>query len=184
MKKDYIFYIFALIFLLVCFLSGCVSNQFIDDPLETVTTLDLEKYLGQWYEIARFNSNFEKNIYGATAEYSLRDDGRLDVLNSGFKNSLEGLYTSVKAVAWRPDDTIPGVLKVKFFNLFAADYLVFGLDQENYQWALVGNNSRNFLWLLSRTPELPEDTVKMMKEIALNQGYDLTDLYFVPQRMR
>jgi apolipoprotein D and lipocalin family protein len=177
-------FIFLLVFLLVFLLTGCASSQFIDDPLDTVTTLDLEKYLGQWYEIARFDSNFEKNIYGATAEYSLRNDGRVDVLNSGFKSSIDGPYTSIKAVAWRPDDNIPGALKVKFFNLFSADYLVFGLDQENYQWALVGNNSRDFLWFLSRTSKLSEDTIEMMKKLALEQGYDLTDLYFVPQIKR
>ncbi len=166
------------------FITGCATNEFADDPLETVQALDIERYLGRWYEIARFQSGFEKNIVGATAEYSLRDDGRVQVVNSGFKKDLDGKYTSVKAVAWRPDDNVPGALKVKFFGLFTSDYLVFGLDEENYEWALVGNNKREFIWFLSRTPEIEPELLEKMKEMALAQGYDLTDLFFVPQKER
>lgn len=130
------------------FMSGCVTNRFPDDPLETVSSLDLERYLGQWYEIARYQRSFEKNVYGSTAEYALLDDGHLQVVNSGYKNSIDGPFTSVKAVAWRPDDQVPGALKVNFFHLFTSDYLVYGLDEENYEWALVGSNNRNSLSLV------------------------------------
>jgi apolipoprotein D and lipocalin family protein len=182
MKKRYLSGIAAVLVTLLSI--GCVTNQYAGDPLETVDSLDLERYLGQWYEIARYQKGFEKNIIGTTAEYSLRDDGRINVLNSGFKNSLDGKYTSVKAVAWRPDDQVPGALKVKFFGLFTSDYLVFGLDQENYQWALVGNNERDSLWFLSRTHELSDDTLIKMRTIAADQGYDLSKLYMVPQKER
>ena len=121
---------------------------------------------------------------GATAEYSLRDDGQIQVLNSGFRNTLDGKYTSVKAVAWRPDDSIPGALKVKFFGLFTSDYLVFGLDEVDYQWALVGNNSRDFIWFLSRTPEVSPELLDHMRDIAVEQGYDLSELFLVPQKSR
>ncbi|MDD4219877.1 MAG: lipocalin family protein, partial [Sphaerochaetaceae bacterium] len=77
----------------------------------------------------------------------------------------------------------PGALKVKFFGLFTSDYLVFGLD-EDYQWALVGNNERDSLWFLSRTHELSEETIATMQSIATAQGYDLDKLYFVPQKKR
>jgi lipocalin len=163
--------------------TGCATSQFSGEPLQTVQELDLQRYLGRWYEIARYQKGFEKNIYGTTAEYSLRDDGRIQVVNSGFKNSLDGKYTSVKAVAWRPDDQVPGALKVKFFRLFTSDYLVFGLD-EDYQWALVGNNQRDSLWLLSRTPEVSEQTMIRMRTIAADQGYDLSELFYVPQKPR
>ena len=185
MRKNVLLSIKGTLILIAVFLMmGCVTNQFADDPLETVEALNLERYLGEWYEIARFQSGFEKNIFGATAEYSLREDGRIKVLNSGFKKNLDGPYTSIEAVAWRPDDNLPGELKVRFFKLFNADYFVFGLDHENYQWALVGNNERKFLWFLSRTPEISEKTLNMMKEMALEQGYDLTNLFFVPQKQR
>lgn len=173
-----------LVLLSLLFLSSCATNQFKNDPLETVKVLDLNRYLGRWYEIARFQTNFEKNIYGATAEYTLRKDGKIQVLNSGFKKSLNGAYTSVKAVAWRPDDNIQGALKVKFFSLFSADYLVFGIDEENYEWALVGNNNRSVIWLLSRTPEISKENLDKMMSIAENQGYDLSKLFFVPQKAR
>lgn len=183
MKKNKI-KITLLLVISIIFLSSCATNEFADDPLETVGSLDLERYLGRWYEIARYQSGFEKNIYGATAEYSLREDGRIQVVNSGFKKRLDGSYTSVKAVAWRPDDMIPGALKVKFFSLFTSDYLVFGLDEENYEWALVGNNSRKFIWFLSREPTISQETLEIMKNIAVEQGYDLSKLFFVPQKER
>ncbi len=174
---------FPVLMLSLVALAGCATHPAAVDPLVTVDSLDLERYLGQWYEIARYQRGFEKNIVGATAEYSLREDGRIQVVNSGFKKTLEGAYTSVKAVAWRPDDAVPGALKVKFFGLFTADYLVFGLD-ENYQWALVGNDERDSLWFLARTHEISDETLASMRTIATGQGYDLDALYLVPQKRR
>jgi apolipoprotein D and lipocalin family protein len=153
-------------------------------PLELVPALDPARYSGRWYEIARFPQYFENGLVGTTAEYSLREDGRIGVVNSGFKKTLDGKYSGVKAVAWIPDPEKPGALKVKFFSLFAADYLVFGLDADDYQWALVGNNSRKFLWFLSRTPTISDELLEKMKAIAQGQGYDLSKLYLVPQRER
>jgi len=153
-------------------------------PLDLVPALDLQRYLGRWYEVARYQHGFEKTLVGATAEYALRDDGKVSVLNSGFRKTLEGKYTDVKAVAWRPDDAVPGALKVKFFGLFTSDYLVFGLDDIDYQWALVGNNSRKYLWFLSRTPEVAPELLEKMQGIAEAQGYDLSKLYIVPQKAR
>ena len=153
-------------------------------PLDLVPSLDLQRYLGRWYEVARYQHGFEKTLVGATAEYAIRDDGRVSVLNSGFKKTLDGKYTDVKAVAWRPDDAVPGALKVKFFGLFTSDYLVFGLDDVDYQWALVGNNTRKYLWFLSRMPEVSPELLEKMKGIAEAQGYDLSTLYMVPQKAR
>ena len=154
------------------------------EPLALVPFLDPQRYLGRWYEIARYQHGFEKTLVGATAEYGLREDGKISVLNSGFKKTLDGKYTDVKAVAWIPDPAVPGALKVTFFGLFASDYLVFGLDQENYQWALVGENNRKYLWFLSRTPEVDPALFEQMKAIASSQGYDLSKLYIVPQKAR
>lgn len=153
-------------------------------PLQTVPEVDIQKYLGRWYEIARFQHPFEKSIVGATAEYSLRNDGRIQVVNSGFKKSLDGRYTRARAVAWVPDTSRPGALKVRFFGLFAADYLIFGLDAQDYSWALVGSNTRDYLWFLARTPEISEELFSRMKDIARAQGYDLSGLYKVPQKAR
>jgi lipocalin len=164
---------------------GCVSGPPEGlGPLELVDSVDLERYLGRWYEIARLPSSFERNIVGATAEYSLREDGKIQVVNSGFKKSLDGRYKEVKAVAWQPDPAKPGALKVKFFGLFTSDYLIFGLDQETYSWAMVGNQSRTLLWFLAREHEIDDALFTKMKEIARSQGYDLSELYKVPQKPR
>ncbi len=152
-------------------------------PLETVPVLDVNRYLGRWYEIARFQHSFEKTLVGATAEYALRDDGRVSVLNSGFKRTLDGKYTKATAVAWVPDPARPGALKVKFFGLFTSDYLVMGLG-EDYEWAVVGNDDREYLWFLARTPEVSPELLERMRAIALDQGYELSGLYLVPQKER
>ena len=153
-------------------------------PLKTVPALDIEKYLGRWYEIARFEHGFEKKLVGVTAEYSMRRDGRIQVLNSGFKHTLGGPYVKAKAIGWRVDDAVPGALKVRFFHLFAADYLVFGLDDEHYSWAVVGDNDRSNLWFLARNAEISSELLEKMKGIALDQGYNLSGLTMVKQQER
>jgi len=169
---------------LALIVSGCATIPEGKAPLELVNHVDASRYLGKWYEIARFQHGFEKSVVGATADYSMRSDGRIQVVNSGFKNGLDGKYTEVKAVAWIPDPSRSAALKVKFFGLLSSDYLIFGLDQDNYTWALVGANSRKFLWFLSRTPTVPDEVLGRMKAIAMSQGYDLTNLYMVPQKER
>jgi len=154
------------------------------EPLKTVDSLDLERYKGRWYEIARFQQRFERDLVGVTAEYSLRPDGRVDVLNSGFKYTLDGKPKAAKGVARRPDPSKPGRLEVSFFGPFYGDYLVFGLDEANYSWALVGDDSRKYLWFLARSPQIEPELLERMRELAVYQGYDLTDLYMVPQKTR
>jgi len=154
------------------------------EPVQLVSDVDLERYLGRWYEIARFQSGFERNIYGPTAEYSLRKDGKIQVVNSGFKNSLDGKYTKVRAVAWVPDPAEPAALKVRFFGLIVSDYMIIGLDEQNYEWAIVGNNSRDFLWFLSRTHQIDESLYTHMEDIAASGGFDVDALYRVPQKPR
>ena len=152
--------------------------------LKTVPSLDVERYLGRWYEIARFAHGFEKKLVGVTAEYSLRPDGKIQVINSGFKHKLGGPYVKAKAIAWRPDDAVPGALKVRFLHLFASDYLVFGLDDKDYSWALVGDNERSNLWVLAREAEISPALLEKMKGIALEHGYDLSNLTIVEQQDR
>ncbi len=182
MKRKALLSLGGLLAMFVMLASCATSSKY--PPLDTVGSLDLDRYLGSWYEIARYQHRFEKNLVGAKADYSLRDDGRIQVVNSGIKGDLEGKLSSVKALAWRPDDEVPGRLKVRFFGLFTSDYLVFGLDEEEYQWALVGSDDRDFLWFLSRTPEVSDATLDIMKAIAVEQGYDMEQLFLVPQKER
>jgi apolipoprotein D and lipocalin family protein len=169
--------------LLAAAIFGCAGMPRGLGPLKLVETLDVQRYLGRWYEIARFTKGFEKNITGATAEYSLRPDRKLQVLNSGFRGSLEGPYTEARGVAWVPDPRRPAALKVSFFWPFAGDYLVFGLDP-GYTWALVGSDSRDYLWFLARTPQITDEQYQRMRRLAEDQGYDLSRLDEVPQKPR
>ena len=153
-------------------------------PLVLVEGLDTQRYLGRWYEVARFQHRFEKTLVGVTAEYSLRPDGRIRVVNSGFQNGLDGPYREATAVAWVPDPRRPAALRVRFFWPFSGNYLVFGLDEKDYSWALVGDDSRKYLWFLARTPKVSADLLEKMKQIARDQGYDLSGLYAVPQKPR
>ena len=163
---------------------GCAGSPRELGPLQLVQKIDIEKYVGRWYEIARFQHSFEKSIVGATAEYSLRKDGRIQVVNSGFRNDLDGPSTQATGVAWVPDPRRPAALKVQFFWPFAGDYLVFGLDNESYSWALVGSDSREYLWFLARTPAISDELYGKMMQMSRDQAYDVSKLYKVPQKSR
>ena len=146
----------------------------------TVKELDLNRYLGTWYEIARFPHSFEKNLVGVTATYSLRKDGKIQVLNQGFKNTLQGERSKAIGKAKIPDQLEPGKLKVSFFWIFYADYFVLELDQ-NYQYAMIGSSSDKYFWILCRTPQMDSATYEMLLEKARKRGYDLAKLEKVPQ---
>lgn len=144
----------------------------------TVKNLDLKRYLGKWYEIARFDHRFERGLQGVTATYSMRDDGKIKVLNQGYKNGLNGERSTAKGKAKTTDE--PGKLKVAFFLFFYADYFVMELD-DDYQWALIGSSSDKYLWILSRTPQLEESTKNHILEKARQRGYDISKLIWVDQ---
>lgn len=147
----------------------------------TVKELDLNRYLGTWYEIARFPHSFEKNLVGVTATYRLRDDGKIRVINQGYKNTLDGEPSIAEGKAKIPDKLEPGKLKVSFFWIFYADYLVLELD-ENYQYAMIGSSSPKYFWILSRTPQMDPDTYEMLLEKARKRGYNMEKLEKVPQK--
>jgi lipocalin len=147
----------------------------------TVKSLDLNRYLGTWYEIARFPHSFEKNLVGVTATYSLREDGKIKVLNQGYKNTLDGELSKAEGKAKIPDPLKPANLKVSFFWIFYAEYNVLELD-ENYQYAMIGSSSAKYFWILSRTPQMDDTTYEMLLEKAQKRGYDLSKLEKVPQK--
>lgn len=147
-----------------------------------VKELDINKYLGVWYEIARFNHSFEKGLEGVTATYSLREDGKIKVLNSGYKGSLDGEYSEAIGKAKIPNPkTYPAKLKVSFFWIFYGDYYVFELDKD-YQWAVIGSSSDKYLWILSRSPHMDELQYKTILENLKKRGYDISKLLKVKQK--
>jgi apolipoprotein D and lipocalin family protein len=147
----------------------------------TVKHLDLNRYLGLWYEAGRYPNRFEKNMVAVTATYSLRSDGKIKVVNQGRLGSLDGKLKIARGKAKIPDMKDPGKLKVSFFLFFYADYYVMELDEENYQWALVGSSSPDYLWILSRTPHLPEELYNMIVGKAAARGYDIQKIIKVEQ---
>jgi len=146
----------------------------------TVKELDLNRYLGTWYEIARFPHSFEKGLVGVTANYSLRADGKIRVINKGYENSLNGKLSVAEGKAKIPDKADPGKLKVSFFWIFYADYYVLELDAE-YKYVMIGSSSPKYFWILSRTPQMDESTYNMLLDKARKRGYNLDKLEKVQQ---
>ena len=146
----------------------------------TVPSLDIERYMGRWYEIARFDHKFERGKVGVTADYSLNDDGTILVLNSGYNGALNGKLETATGKAKQPNPKYPGKLKVSFFWIFYAQYNILELD-DDYGYALIGSSSDKYLWILSRTPEMHQDTLNMLLRRAENRGYDTSKLIYVEQ---
>ena len=160
--------------LCVILFAGCGNAQKIENT--PVATLDLQRYLGDWYEIARFDHSFERGLDYCKANYALREDGKISVTNTGIK---EGKQKTSNGKAKTTD--VPALLRVSFFGPFYSDYRVMLLDAD-YQWALVGSKSAKYLWILSRTPQLSQQTLDTILAEAQRRGYDTTKLIWVKQK--
>ena len=163
--------IFLMAFVVSLF-SACDASD-IDNS--TVKSVDLNRYLGSWYEIAKYDHYFERDLDYAMARYTLRDDGKIDVLNTGIK---DGRAKDAKGIAKTTD--VPGLLRVSFFGPFFGDYRIMMLD-EDYQYVLVGGSTDKYLWILSRTAELDDATRSLILAVADRRGYDTSKLIWVKQ---
>ncbi len=148
--------------------AGAAKNE---SPLTVVDTVNLDRYLGKWYEIASNPSWFQKGCTGSTAEYSLLSDGKIQVVNRCYKDSLEGPLKESKGKAEVVDTTTNAKLKVWFFWPFKGDYWIIDLNSD-YQWAVVGEPSRKYLWILSRTPTMDEAVYQEILGRLPQKGYD------------
>ncbi|MBK5202727.1 MAG: lipocalin family protein [Prolixibacteraceae bacterium] len=146
-----------------------------------VTSFDIKKYLGTWYEIARFDHKFEKGLVGVKAKYSYRKDGKIKVENSGFKESLDGEESYATGKAKIPDQKFPSKLKVSFFLFFYGDYYILELDK-NYKWAVVGSSSDKYLWILSRTPQMDNSLYEKILLKIKKRGYNTKKLIKILQK--
>ena len=143
----------------------------------TVGAIDLRRYMGRWYEIARFDHSFERNMEQCEAYYSLLPDGTISVTNSGISSKSGERKMSIgKAKLGKR----AGQLRVSFFWIFYSDYNILALGEE-YEWALVGSRSPKYLWILSRTPHISADTKREILDIARSRGYDTSELIWVKQ---
>lgn len=147
-----------------------------------VKELNLQKYLGTWYEIARYDHVFERGLVGVTANYSMGDNGKIKVINSGYKNSLEGKFSKAVGKVKIPEpENAPSKLKVSFFLFFYGDYFVMELDKD-YQWAVIGSSSDKYLWILSRSPQMERELYNDLLNRLKERGYDVSSLIKVEQK--
>ncbi|SRR6056297_21857 len=163
-----------LIIFLALALAGCTG---IPDGIEPVDDFQLDRYLGTWYEIARLDHRFERGLTNVTAEYSMREDGGVRVLNRGYR-AEEGEWKEVEGKAYFVGDPGTGRLRVSFFGPFYGAYNVFELDA-NYQHALVAGPNRSYLWILAREPSLPPSTLDELKTGIRDAGFDPKNLIMV-----
>lgn len=166
-----------LFMVLVLLLAGCTG---LPDNVRPVNNFKAEKYLGKWYEIARLDQSFERGLTRITAEYSLRDDGGLKVLNRGYSPS-ENKWQEAEGKAYFVGDPTQAHLKVSFFGPIYGSYIVFELDRDNYQYALVSGPDKSYLWLLAREPKIKDDIKKTLIAKAASLGFDTSKLIFVDQ---
>ena len=153
--------------------AGCVSGPKVDNT--PVAALDLNRYLGEWYEIARFDHSFERGIERTKASYTLNEDGTIKVMNSGIK---DGKPKTAIGKGKRTDT--PALLRVSFFGPFYADYRVMKIDAD-YTYALVGSGGADYLWILSRARVLPDAAKGELLAEAKRRGYDTDKLIWVKQ---
>ncbi|MBK6335000.1 MAG: lipocalin family protein [Betaproteobacteria bacterium] len=144
-------------------------------PVRSVDRVDLGRYVGKWYEIAAFPMFFQRRCVGdTTAEYAVRPDGALSVVN---RCRTEQGFDEATGKAWTVDGTGNAQLEVQFFWPFRGDYWVIGLA-DDYQWAVVGNPNRKYLWVLARSPRPGRGSLDAALRAASAQGYDLTQLRY------
>jgi apolipoprotein D and lipocalin family protein len=159
-------------------LAACQSTH---PPMDVVADVDLERYTGKWYEIASFPQYFQRGCVASSATYSLREDGRIDVLNECRDESFDGKLRQAEGVAWVVDPSeSTAKLKVQFFWPFSGDYWIIALDPD-YQYSVIGHPTREYLWILSRTPTMQPDRYARVLEQIESHGYTLDRLNRTPQ---
>lgn len=164
-----------LLTIMMTLLLGCNSTP--NTPLPTVEQVDLNRYLGTWYEIARYEHSFEEGCSNVNATYSLSDDGKIKVVNRCLK---KGKVDEAIGKAYAVDET-NSKLKVSFFGPFYGNYWILVLD-EAYTYAVIGDPSREYLWILSRTPKLDTIKLKSILQKLPSLGYDAKKLIWTTQK--
>ena len=170
----------VLIALMIPFIAICGDK--IDKT--TIKSLDLERYMGTWYEIARFDNRYERGKVGVTAHYTLNHDGTFNVVNSGYEGSFDSKLDSAKGRIKQPNPDKPGELKVTFMWRFYARYNILELDHDGYSYALIGSSSDAYLWIISRTPQMDSEDLELLLRRASDRGYDISKLVYVEHEVK
>lgn len=144
-------------------------------PLEVVKSVDLNRYIGKWYEIARFPHSFEKNCYCVTAEYQLTGKDYIKVINSCKKGSPKGENNVANGKAFIVENSNNAKLEVQFFWPFKGDYWIIELA-DDYSYAMVGHPNREYFWILSRTPKMDNELYNSLLTKAKEKGFDISKI--------
>jgi len=170
--------LFRIAFLLVpLLLGGCLGYS---EGVAPVQGFEVDRYMGKWYEIARLDHSFERGLEQVTAEYSMREDGGVKVVNRGF--SLEdGEWSEAQGKAFFVNEPDEGYLKVSFFGPFYGSYVIFKLDKQDYQYAFIAGPDTSYLWFLSRTPKVDDAMISQFVADAARLGFDVEKLIFPHQ---
>lgn len=148
------------------------------DGVVAVKEFELDRYLGTWYEIARLDHSFERGLNNISAEYSVRDDGGVKVINRGFSKE-DNDWQQAEGKAYFVDETDSGHLKVSFFGPFYGSYIIFELDKKDYQYAFVSGPNISYLWLLSRQPQVDKNVMALFVKRSQELGFDTSKLIYV-----
>ena len=172
MSKNLIKTLWAVIFFI-----GTMANAS-NEPLNTVNHVDIPKYMGVWYEIASYPQWFSRNCYNTSATYTLRGDGKVDVINKCHKGSPTGPVKTARGVAQVANSETNAELKVSFFWPFSGDYWIIELGDQ-YEYAVVSEPGRSTLWILSRTPDLDQETLNnLLDRLKHVHGFELAKLQY------
>ena len=158
-------------------LLGLAACSTIPKGVEAVQDFDQNRYLGKWYEIARFDFRFERNLNNTTAYYALNPNKTIKVVNAGY-NYVNKQWKEAIGKAKFVSSPDVAMLKVSFFGPFYAGYNVIAID-DNYQYALVSGSSKDYLWILSRTTDIPNEVKENYLQIATKLGYEIENLIWV-----
>jgi len=165
-------------FIITALLAGCAMSNDGEKKVVSVDLVDLQRYVGNWYEIGSFPMFFQRQcVANSQANYTVEPEGKIGVHNQC--QTKDG-FDKADGVAVAVDGSHNAKLRVSFFGPFWADYWIIGLDPE-YKWALVGNPNRKYLWLLSRSKSLPQDQLDSALEVARKQGFDLNKFHYTVQ---
>jgi len=157
-----------------------ISCTGIPEGMKAVKDFDSERYLGTWYEIARLDHSFEEGLEQVTATYSMREDGGIKVVNKGYSTDNQQ-WKEAEGKAYFVDDENTGHLKVSFFGPFYGSYIIFKMDQVDYQYTFISSYNNEYLWLLSRTPEVSDEIKQDFIKTAQQYGFKTEELIFVNQ---
>lgn len=161
--------------LLSVLLTGCLGMP---ESVTPVQGFELDRYLGTWYEIARLDHSFERGLSNVTAQYAMREDGGVVVVNRGY-SADDGEWEQARGKAYFVNEPDEGYLKVSFFGPFYGAYVIFELDQDDYNYAFVSGPNTDFLWFLSRTPTVPQALLDEFMAQAAQRGFDTEEIILV-----